>query len=262
MSRERGSSERGVAPPPEGGDRRRSQELPRRANEATKRELRLARRVQVGLPLAFLVFVAVRHAWLVETEDLTPWKGGGFGMFSTVDAGGNRAVRVELVDRHGRRFDAALPSDMRAEVQLVRQLPSERLLGELAEALAARVWLPPDFRYDEPREPPPGLRDLAAVRSASFADPAGAEASFEQALQEPLPARRSIPRARAWEPVLGIPRRVIAVDELAVALLRPTFDGETGRLALEPLRRATAAGIPADRIHEELGGHVDLVRVE
>ena len=40
------------------------------------------------LPVALLLVVAGVQVALVKTEGLSPWKGGGFGMFSTTDDAG------------------------------------------------------------------------------------------------------------------------------------------------------------------------------
>jgi hypothetical protein len=46
------------------------------------------------LPVALLVSVACVQIILTRTSGLSPWKGGGFGMFSTTDDSGRRRVRV------------------------------------------------------------------------------------------------------------------------------------------------------------------------
>jgi len=43
-----------------------------------------------------LVLVFIHQFYLVQTKDLTQWKGGGFGMFSTIDSVTEREVRVFL----------------------------------------------------------------------------------------------------------------------------------------------------------------------
>src|SRR6476660_7863931 len=48
------------------------------------------------LPAVLLALVACAQLVLARTGDLTPWKGGGFGMFSTLDHGAFRRVTVVL----------------------------------------------------------------------------------------------------------------------------------------------------------------------
>jgi len=45
-------------------------------------------------PGVLLLFVACVQIYLAQTANLSPWKGGGFGMFSTTDGISNRSLRV------------------------------------------------------------------------------------------------------------------------------------------------------------------------
>jgi hypothetical protein len=57
-----------------------------------------------------LIGIACLQLYLAHSHHLTPWKGGGFGMFSTVDSQGARFLRIYLLtaegevpmDNHGR----------------------------------------------------------------------------------------------------------------------------------------------------------------
>jgi hypothetical protein len=53
------------------------------------------------LPSACLVAVGATQIWLSFTLDLTPWKGGGFGMFSTSDQPRVRFARVVVLTAQG-----------------------------------------------------------------------------------------------------------------------------------------------------------------
>jgi hypothetical protein len=68
---------------------------------------------------------------------LSPWKGGGFGMFSTNDHGGFRRVRVTEVTSSGER-EVALPSELERLQRHVRELPREGNLLRLGAALRER----------------------------------------------------------------------------------------------------------------------------
>jgi hypothetical protein len=48
--------------------------------------------------------VAVMHHILTTTSDLNPWKGGGFGMFATVDSPGNRRIVSIATLRNGQTY--------------------------------------------------------------------------------------------------------------------------------------------------------------
>jgi hypothetical protein len=68
---------------------------------------------------------------------LSPWKGGGFGMFASNDHGAFRSVRV--IERSDTRERAlAVPEDLERLRRHVREVPRVANLRRLAEALRAR----------------------------------------------------------------------------------------------------------------------------
>jgi hypothetical protein len=87
------------------------------------------------LPVALLISVAGHQIWLTRSESLNPWSGGGFGMFSTMDAWGNRSLRAIAI-RPGIRRELELPSTVRELRQNIQAFPSEANLRMLAAALA------------------------------------------------------------------------------------------------------------------------------
>jgi len=87
------------------------------------------------LPPVLLVVVALHQAILVETRELTPWLGGGFGMFSTTDGPGDRIVRVVAILLVGER-DVRIPSTLEDRTYRARALPEDRRLRNLARDVA------------------------------------------------------------------------------------------------------------------------------
>lgn len=85
------------------------------------------------LPPWLLVGVALVQIWLVYGEAMSPWKGGGFGMFASSDVPSARSVRV--FDGDGRRIP--IPAAQRALRLRARALPTERNLRALADALGS-----------------------------------------------------------------------------------------------------------------------------
>jgi hypothetical protein len=71
--------------------------------EADRAGLRRRQRWRTILPVALLVAVASVQVVLTRTAGLSPWKGGGFGMFSTTDDSGRRRVRVFVTAPHAQR---------------------------------------------------------------------------------------------------------------------------------------------------------------
>lgn len=90
------------------------------------------------LPVAVLVLVALNQIRLATTTDLTAWKGGGFGMFSTIERPETRYVRCFLVGP-GREGAVQVPLELQRLEEHVRNVPSERNLARLARELAADV---------------------------------------------------------------------------------------------------------------------------
>ena len=60
------------------------------------------RRILPFVPAILLCLVAGVQIYLVKAQDLTPWKGGGFGMFSTNDDGFRR-IQVWVQEPDGER---------------------------------------------------------------------------------------------------------------------------------------------------------------
>jgi hypothetical protein len=97
--------------------------------------VRLARRLRL-LPAALLVAVACAQIALAHRAALSPWVGGGFGMFSTTDGWGRRIARAEAV-RPGLRRELDLRPELGRTLLRALALPDERGLRALAERLAA-----------------------------------------------------------------------------------------------------------------------------
>jgi len=86
---------------------------------------------------ALLVLVALSQLALVSLTGFSPWKGGGFGMFSSTDHGPARTVHVLAVDEDGSERRLQLPGSLRSLVQKVEHGPVRPLAGRLAQRAAA-----------------------------------------------------------------------------------------------------------------------------
>ena len=105
------------------------------------------------LPSVLLIVVAAHQLWLVSSASLSPWWGGGFGMFATTDAWATRHLHIFAV-RPGVRRELAIPQTLRKNIERVLVLPSEAQLQTLAiecadvptpdegplEAIELQVW--------------------------------------------------------------------------------------------------------------------------
>jgi hypothetical protein len=87
------------------------------------------------LPALLLVGVAAHQIFLANTAGLSPWSGGGFGMFSTTDAGASRHLHA-FVMRPGIQREVRIPEGLRDWERRVVTLPSDANLRAFALALA------------------------------------------------------------------------------------------------------------------------------
>jgi hypothetical protein len=94
--------------------------------------------------VTLLLAVAVAQVATARTAALSPWKGGGFGMFSTTDDGGRRQVRV-FVAAAERSEELAIPPSLQDVAKRAAVLPSDAWLLRLARGVVAR-----EHRYRRP----------------------------------------------------------------------------------------------------------------
>jgi hypothetical protein len=97
----------------------------------------LLKRLLYYLPPILLVVVAFHQIYLAKTALLSPWKGGGFGMFSSTELGPARTVRV-FVSAPDRSEELEIPDSLAESAQKVATYPSKSLLKSLAEQFVAR----------------------------------------------------------------------------------------------------------------------------
>jgi hypothetical protein len=85
--------------------------------------------------------VAVQQIILSHHHDLSPWKGGGFGMFASVDMPTHRIIRGYFVDG-GRSFamDLAAVEGLERPLEQALALPTPGRLDRLAVRLARIPW--------------------------------------------------------------------------------------------------------------------------
>ena len=118
------------------------------------------RRLAVVVPVIAAV-IAVAQMITASTTELSPWRGAGFGMFSTVDAHHQRFLRVSVTDERGtpipmdvedlaahERLDGPVgnvlgwPTDGHLE-RLAAELLQVRLVVEDGVARPASAYTPP-----------------------------------------------------------------------------------------------------------------------
>lgn len=97
----------------------------------------MRRRLAVALPALLLLTVASVQMLLARYDGLSPWKGGGFGMFASVDGLPFRWVRVH-VSAPGRSEELAVPPSLEGQAHRVATWPHQAATTAFARAVIAR----------------------------------------------------------------------------------------------------------------------------
>jgi hypothetical protein len=89
------------------------------------------------LPALLLAAMFVFQIGLVRLTALTPWKGGGFGMFSTLDHSAFRRLAV-VVEGPDRSEAVEIPPSLERAAARAVACPADWLLRDLAAGVAER----------------------------------------------------------------------------------------------------------------------------
>jgi len=164
-----------------------------------------------------LCLVAGLHAFRVATCGQTQWKGGGFGMFSTVDSEAARFVRAFALTVDGER-PLAIPAHWDKSVAELRAAPTQAKLDALARRMAAMHWRRPDEHLVREAQ-----RLTGSIESPAHLPlpPIGLDRSLE-----------AIPSDQPADPAIG-------VSAVRVECWRLRLDASTSSLHTEKLREAT-----------------------
>jgi len=95
----------------------------------------LIQRLAPTIPALVLIAVAAQQITLARIHDLDPWKGGGFGMFSTSEGAAARHSHV-FMTQAGSEIEIDLPDAMEDLDERLLVLPSEQRLDEYARELS------------------------------------------------------------------------------------------------------------------------------
>jgi len=99
---------------------------------------------RVWIPVFLLIAVAVAQVVLAKTAGLSPWKGGGFGMFATNDGTAFRHVRV-FVEAQGRSEELEIAPSQEFEAARAQLFPSDAMMKSLGRSIVDR-----EHRYGRP----------------------------------------------------------------------------------------------------------------
>jgi hypothetical protein len=116
---------------------------PKREEGAHPGHARLRAHIDDSSASLLLIIVALSQLWLAWQASLTPWKGGGFGMFSVIDAPSMRVIRVTGRDADGNEFRIMPGSAPHSRaLDRLRNLPSSKTLRVLGEELLQSELVP------------------------------------------------------------------------------------------------------------------------
>ena len=156
---------------------------------------------------------------------LTPWKGGGFGMFSTVDSPEARTVRVYLETDDG-ELPTRVPSWLSSRRRYARSFPTDFRMQGLAEDLAAATWV---YREEE-----------SSRKSEESSDKNGGAKTSDKPGIEDSDREEHHPEVKGLRTEEEIDdREVIAVNAVRVEIWRIQFDVETNEVTGERLNQVT-----------------------
>lgn len=97
----------------------------------------MLRRTLTAVPAVLLLAVAAVQMTVATTGHLSPWKGGGFGMFASIDGLPFRWLRIQLTAPE-RSEELAIPPSLDDMARRALTWPHERALDRLARAIVAR----------------------------------------------------------------------------------------------------------------------------
>lgn len=96
--------------------------------------------ILISIVPVLLVVVAITQIYMVNTASLSRWKGGGFGMFSTIDSPSARFLRVYVETDDG-EIPVLVPKTLRTLARKSMVMPTPKRLTELAEEIIDGTWV-------------------------------------------------------------------------------------------------------------------------
>jgi hypothetical protein len=179
----------------------------------------------------------------VHLVDLSPWKGGGFGMFSTVEAPSARFLRVYLHTQDGDHL-VTLPRALASRARELRTAPTLERAKDLARAAAAARWLLLDVDLATRARAAGGgqSNDAPGLDLPVQATPDPREDPLADSAVQPAPRPASVQIYRALGPKETAPKRSrpIELDRVRVEVWQYQFDPDPPRLTARPLLQAEA----------------------
>lgn len=167
--------------------------------------------IRVLLAPICLLLVAGLHWYRVEFRDQSPWKGGGFAMFSTVDSPAARTVRCYLLTDFG---EVAVEPPKRLEkwISEMRIAPARETMPIIAERLAEATWVRAGYQWRSMSRELEGQQRPERSISSSTTE---TQSLTALGIGEPLPPAAEI----------------VAIRGVRVEFWRYAYDGSTATIA-------------------------------
>lgn len=150
---------------------------------------------------AILVTVFCIQFYLVQNHNLTQWKGGGFGMFSTIDSPSERTLKIQLNTDYGpvSLNKYSLRELSVRDITKIEAIPSKNKLEGVFQIINSKTWACNSF-YDDGNN--------QRCRSAKIYDPE----------EDTIP---------------------LQIDTVTIGVDRLTYDGGTNKVGTEIILKHT-----------------------
>lgn len=194
--------------------------------------------IERGLPAAILVVVALLQIYLTQTANLSPWKGGGFGMFGAIDAPDMRVIQAEGLDQEGNliQFDVYSALDDRT-IRRTRTLPRQSDLEQMAPQFVGQPVVPTTIQrqaiYHKLQSNDPNVSAVQDVMPNNGSTPL--PNPLNHPLDQPLYRLKTV-----YDP--EVPGAIKNLKAIRLQWWRIRFDQEHHRLWSEPLSSVVEAG--------------------
>ena len=181
-----------------------------------------------------LIGVALVQIYLAATANLTPWKGGGFGMFAAIDSSAMRVIQAEGLDQNGQILPLDLVNALDTQtLRRIRALPRPSDLEQIAPQLLAQSFVPITIRQQ-------AVYEKLKSENLHFTIPNNIDAYVSDDRTFSLISQRLYRIQSSSDPI--VPEAIKTLKAVRLQWWRLRFDPPHLRLWAEPLGPVIEAG--------------------
>ncbi len=162
-----------------------------------------------------VVAIAANQMYLAHTRDLSPWKGGGFGMFGSSDHPSHRFLAVEATAADGQTVEIRPGVDANT-MRRLRVMPDRALLDQVAAQVLWTEYVPSKVGRS---------RALERFRAQNP----------RARLAEPRLGAGVVYRPLTWRDAAPVPGQALQLERVKVQMWRLRFDPKRARVYSEPI---------------------------